>query len=110
MKNKDQYKFDKATQYSLLMTLELDFNSREEKLFNECTDTIVRADPKSYCKNFVVAETPFELWNAQTIDTLCSGASTHVVLDCSDGSCTPCADVISYMYTRYGNLLDQTTA
>jgi hypothetical protein len=88
------------------MNLELDFNSREEKLFNECTDSIVKTDPKGYCRSFIVPETPFELWNAQTIDTMCSGAATHVVLDCSDGSCTPCADAISYVYTRYANLLD----
>ena len=45
------------------MTLELDFNSREEKLFNDCTDSIVKSDPKGYCSNTIVPETPFELWN-----------------------------------------------
>ena len=39
----------KAVQYSLILTMELDYNSKEEKLFNECTDAIVKQDPKKFC-------------------------------------------------------------
>jgi len=41
---------DKAVEYSLVLTIELDFNSKEEKLFNECTDSSVKADPQRYCQ------------------------------------------------------------
>ena len=52
----------KAVQYSLVLTLELDFNSKEEKLFNECTDSLVKMDPKGYCLNDIVKVSPFPLW------------------------------------------------
>ena len=42
MEQKKLKRIDKAGQYSLLLTLEMDFNSGEEKLYNECTDAIVR--------------------------------------------------------------------
>jgi len=41
---------------------------------------------------------------------MCTASATQVVLDCSDGICTPCADVISFMFTRYANLMDQETS
>lgn len=40
---------------------------------------------------------------------MCTSAGTSVVLDCSDGSCAPCADEISFMFSRYASLLDTTT-
>jgi hypothetical protein len=57
----------------------------------------------------IIGLTPFELWNVQDIDKMCASAATAVVLDCSDGSCTPCADEISFMFTRYANFLDTET-
>jgi hypothetical protein len=42
MSNKNITYMPKAVQYSLVLTLELDFNSKEEKLFNECTDSVVK--------------------------------------------------------------------
>jgi hypothetical protein len=39
---KNLHRFDKAIQYALLLTLELDFNSREEKIYNECIDFVVK--------------------------------------------------------------------
>lgn len=35
-------RLDKAGQYSMLLLMEMDFNSGEEKVYNECTDAVVR--------------------------------------------------------------------
>ena len=99
----------KAVQYSLILTLELDFNAKEEKLFNECTDSVVRQDPKKFCMVDIIGLTEFALWTDKEIDSYCTAAATQVVLDCSDGFCTPCADEISFLFTRYANVLDQLT-
>ena len=66
----------KAAQYSLVLTLELDFNSKEEKLFNECTDSIVKADPKNYCIVEISSISEFTLWTSQEIDNMCAAAAT----------------------------------
>jgi hypothetical protein len=99
----------KAVQYSLILTMELDYNSKEEKLFNECTDSVVRADPKRYCINEIASLSDFEIWTKTEIDNMCAAASTQVILDCSDGVCTPCADEISFMFIRYADFLDSET-
>lgn len=52
----------KAVQYSLVLTLELDFNSKEEKLINECTDSVVKVDPKKYCLTELAVVSSFTLW------------------------------------------------
>ena len=49
MELKGMHDLGKAVQYSLILTMELDYNSKEEKLFNECTDAIVKQDPKKFC-------------------------------------------------------------
>jgi hypothetical protein len=41
--------FFKAVQFSMVLMLELDYNSRETNIFNECIDSYVRQDPKLYC-------------------------------------------------------------
>jgi hypothetical protein len=102
--------FSKAVQYSLILTLEIDFNAKEEKLFNECTDSIVKQDPKYFCSKDIVSVSSFPLWTEKDIDNMCTAAATQVILDCSDGVCTPCADEISFMFTRYANILDEETA
>ncbi|CDW88021.1 UNKNOWN [Stylonychia lemnae] len=109
IRQKDITHLDKSVQYSLLLTLELDFNSREERLFNDCIDSVVKQDPKRYCSDDIVSMTPFDIWTKDKIDNMCAGASTQVILDCSDGQCTPCADSISFMFTRYANTLDTAT-
>jgi hypothetical protein len=68
--------FTKAVQYSLVLTLELDFNAKEEKLFNECTDSIVQTDPKRYCLQDIQGTTKFGLWTQQEIDSMCAAAAT----------------------------------
>lgn len=94
-----------------MLTLELDFNSREEKIFNECTDSVVKQDPKRFCKESILGLTPFELWTDQETDKMCSAAANQVVLDCGDdGDCAPCADEVSLMFTRYANYLDSETS
>lgn len=42
MKIKGIDSMSKAVQYSLIMTLESDYNAKEEKLFNDCTDSVVK--------------------------------------------------------------------
>ena len=66
----------KAAQYSLVLTLELDFNSKEEKLFNECTDSIVKNDPKKFCMNEIVTLSSFSLWTEKEVDSLCAAVAT----------------------------------
>jgi hypothetical protein len=93
MKNKGlENSISKATQYSLILTMELDYNSKEEKLFNDCTDSVVRTDPKRYCTSEIAGLSDFEIWTRTEIENMCSAATTQVILDCSDGVCTPCAD------------------
>jgi hypothetical protein len=53
----------KAVQYSLILTLELDFNSKEEKLFNKCIDSLVKTDSKYYCTSIVMPSSDLSLWS-----------------------------------------------
>jgi hypothetical protein len=78
-------KADKGVQYSLLMTIELDFNIKEEKLFNECIDSVARVDPKKFCLDTVAVEAQFEFWNRQDVESMCKTAATQVILGCADG-------------------------
>eukprot|EP00349_Pseudokeronopsis_sp_Brazil_P001302 CAMPEP_0202958092 /NCGR_PEP_ID=MMETSP1396-20130829/2438_1 /ASSEMBLY_ACC=CAM_ASM_000872 /TAXON_ID= /ORGANISM="Pseudokeronopsis sp., Strain Brazil" /LENGTH=282 /DNA_ID=CAMNT_0049675941 /DNA_START=316 /DNA_END=1164 /DNA_ORIENTATION=- len=110
MESRSLHSLSKGVQYSLVLTLELDFNSKEEKLFNECTDSIVAKDPKKFCQDEITRSTSFSLWTEAEVDSMCAAASTQVALDCSEGVCTPCADEISFMFTRYANLMDQETS
>lgn len=76
--------FFKAIQYTLILLLELDYNSKETGIFNECIDSYVRQDPKQYCFNQVINPEYFNLWNELAVDSECTSAATQVVLDCSD--------------------------
>jgi hypothetical protein len=99
----------KAIQYSLILTMELDYNSKEEKLFNDCTDSVVRADPKRFCMSEIASISDFEIWTRADVENMCSAATTQVILDCSDDVCTPCADEVSFMFIRYADFLDSET-
>jgi len=98
--------FFKAVQYNLVMTLELDYNTRETNIFNECIDSYVKKDPKQYCLHQVVSPDYFTLWSEQAIDSECTSAATQVVLDCSDNQCDACASLIGFIFVRYSNLLE----
>jgi hypothetical protein len=76
MNSKGLQSTSKAIQYSLILTLELDFNAKEEKLFNECTDSVVRQDPKKFCMVDIVGLTEFALWTDKEIDGYCTAAAT----------------------------------
>lgn len=56
--------------------IELDFNVKEEKLFNECIDSVTRVDPKKYCLDTVSNEGNFEFWNKQDLESMCKTAAT----------------------------------
>ena len=56
--------------------MEMDFNYKEEKLFNECIDSVTKNDPKRFCKEAIVPMTQFELWTEEDTDNLCQGAAT----------------------------------
>jgi len=98
--------FFKAVQYTLVLTLELDYNSRETTVFNECIDSFVKQDPKQYCLHSVVSPEYFTLWSQQATDSECTSAATQVVLDCSDNQCDACASLIGFIFARYSNLLE----
>lgn len=87
----------------------MDFNSREEMIYNECIDYSVKLDPKRFCLGTIASQTPFELWNGNDIDNICSSAATSVILDCSDGECLPCANIVSFVFTRYAQFMDSET-
>lgn len=40
---------------------------------------------------------------------MCATAATQIILDCSDGHCTPCANAVSVMFTRYAGFMDSET-
>jgi hypothetical protein len=51
--------------------MEMDFNFKEEKLFNECIDSITKIDPKKFCLETIVPLTKFELWTTEDTDRMC---------------------------------------
>ncbi len=97
---------DKSIEYSLVLTLELDFNSKEEKIFNECTDSIVKHNPKKFCLKNLQKYSKFALWNMKEFKNMCAAASTQVTLDCGDGQCQACANIIGFVFTRYATYID----
>lgn len=76
MKVKGVDNVTKAVQYSLILTLEMDYNSKEEHIFNECTDSIVKQDPKKYCVNEIARVSDFDIWTQSEIDNMCTAATT----------------------------------
>lgn len=76
MDSKNIHSLTKAAQFSVILTLELDFNSKEDKLFNECTDSIVQKDPMAFCKDDIVGESAFSLWTDLELQNLCASAAT----------------------------------
>jgi hypothetical protein len=58
------------------MTVELDYNIKEERLFNECIDTVAKSDPKKYCLETIAEDAHFEFWNKNDIENTCKTAST----------------------------------
>ena len=76
MESKSIKKFDKGVQYSLLLTLELDFNLKEERLFDNCIDSEVKVDPKKFCLETISTEMSFEFWTAKEIDQMCKVSAT----------------------------------
>lgn len=53
----------KAVQYSFVLILEIDYNFKEEFLYNKCVDSDVQSDPNYYCKNSIMSYSDFYLWN-----------------------------------------------
>lgn len=73
-------------------------------------------DPYSYCKNTILKDGEFPLWNNATADSACvesekalyshCGVSVNAETGIADTSvvsedCDPCAYLISYLYSKY---------
>ncbi len=108
MKQKDIEGYQKAVSYTLVLWLELDYNAREEILFNNCIDYQVQADPKAYCLSDLVSEGKFELWTRSEIDKVCGNGANQIIIDCGDSSCNACADILGFVFNRYSILIDQS--